>query len=218
MPTDLRPRVAIVNDYEVIVHGVRAMLEPYRDHVRIVEVAASEPVEEPVDVALFDTFSTASPSAPELQTLLENPLVGAVAVYAWNVPTTYVHDAITVGVRGVLPKSLEPKELVRAIERIAAGEIVRPAAGITASGGANVGRDWPGRAEGLTEREADVIALISQGLSNDEITRRLYLSINTVKSYIRTAYRTMGVASRSQAVLWAVQHGFTQSSGHVAVK
>ena len=76
--------------------------------------------------------------------------------------------------------------------------------------------DWPGREFGLTAREAEIIALITQGLTNQEIAERSYLSINSVKTYIRTAYRKMGVASRSQAVLWGVRHGFEPpSSGHV---
>ena len=68
--------------------------------------------------------------------------------------------------------------------------------------------DWPGRDRGLSAREAEVIALITQGLGNDEIADRMFTSINTVKTYIRTAYRKIGVDSRTRAVLWGVDHGF----------
>ena len=71
-----------------------------------------------------------------------------------------------------------------------------------------MGLDWPGREEGLTEREAEIIALITQGKSNDEIAAVSYLSKNSIKSYIRSAYRKIGVTSRTQAVLWGVDHGF----------
>ena len=57
-------------------------------------------------------------------------------------------------------------------------------------------------------REAEVIGLITQGLTNEDIAARAHLSINSVKTYIRTSYRKMGVERRSQAVLWGVQHGF----------
>ncbi|MEO5852832.1 MAG: response regulator transcription factor [Nocardioides sp.] len=60
----------------------------------------------------------------------------------------------------------------------------------------------------LTRREADVLALIVRGASNTEIAAELSLSINSVKSYIRSAYRKMDVASRARAVKWGVQHGF----------
>ena len=52
-------------------------------------------------------------------------------------------------------------------------------------------------------------SLIAAGVPNKEIARQLELSMNTVKSHIRTAYRSMGVTSRTQAVLWAVDHGIT---------
>jgi len=64
-------------------------------------------------------------------------------------------------------------------------------------------------AEGLSEREAEILALITQGKSNADVARLTYLSPNTVKSYIRTIYRKLGVGSRTQAVLWGVNHGFT---------
>ena len=53
-----------------------------------------------------------------------------------------------------------------------------------------------------------MIALIAQGLSNQEIADRAFLSINSVKTYIRSAYRKIGVERRTQAVLWATQNGF----------
>ena len=68
--------------------------------------------------------------------------------------------------------------------------------------------DWPGRSVGLSPREAEIVALITSGLSNQAIADRAYLSINSVKTYIRSAYRKIGVSSRTQAVLWAVSNGF----------
>jgi DNA-binding NarL/FixJ family response regulator len=58
----------------------------------------------------------------------------------------------------------------------------------------------------LTNRECDVLALVADGLTNQAIAARLCLSINTVKSNIRYAYRKAGVSSRTQAVLW-YEHG-----------
>ena len=75
--------------------------------------------------------------------------------------------------------------------------------------GSASGLDWPGRGEGLTDREAEILALITQGKSNAEVAAHTYLSPNTVKSYIRTIYRKIEVGSRTQAVLWGVKNGFT---------
>ena len=60
----------------------------------------------------------------------------------------------------------------------------------------------------LTPREAEIISLITQGFDNFSIAREACLSINSVKTYIRTAYRKMGVTTRSQAVLWGVRNGY----------
>ncbi len=98
------------------------------------------------------------------------------------------------------------RELVDALESIHAGDvIVSPKPGKTHT---TIGLDWPGRAEGLTDREAEILALITQGRSNAEIAELTFLGINSIKSYIRSTYRKIGVASRTQAVLWGVDHGF----------
>ena len=72
---------------------------------------------------------------------------------------------------------------------------------------------WVGQEVGLTERKAEVVALITLGMTNRELAGRCFLSINTVKSYIRTAYRKMGVRNRSSAVLWGLAHGSHAHAG-----
>jgi NarL family two-component system response regulator LiaR len=67
--------------------------------------------------------------------------------------------------------------------------------------------DWPGRSAGLSPRETEVIALIARGLSNQEIAERAHVSPHSIKSYIRGAYRKIGVERRTQAVLWALTNG-----------
>lgn len=59
---------------------------------------------------------------------------------------------------------------------------------------------------GLSAREVEILERIAGGAGNQEIARGLYLSVNTIKSHIRVAYKRIGVTSRSQAVLWAVEH------------
>ena len=77
--------------------------------------------------------------------------------------------------------------------------------------------DVLGHDVGLSPRESSVLALVTRGFSNQEIADKLYLSINSVKTYIRSAYRKVGVTSRAQAVAWAIQHGFSaERSDHEA--
>jgi DNA-binding CsgD family transcriptional regulator len=67
----------------------------------------------------------------------------------------------------------------------------------------------------LSPREVEVLSLVTQGMSNQEIADRLFLTINTLKSHIRQAYKKIGVSSRAQAVAWCMQHGFAPPDEHV---
>lgn len=199
--------IALINDHELVVRGLQRMLDDFRDRVRVVELDIDTTVSKPVDVALYDTFSQSQVTAEDIDALLRAPHIGSVAVYSWNMHRELVDAALGKGVLGYLSKSLDGAQLVDALEQVAGGrQVVLPLTDVgrrvTASG-----QDWPGREHGLSARQAEVVALITQGLSNDEIARRTYLSPNTVKSYIREAYRTMGVSSRTQAVLWGIEHG-----------
>ena len=198
-------RIAIVNDYEIVVAGVAAMLEPYSDRIDIVELDAGHPVASPVDVVLYDTFGQVQGDGIDLEDLVQGS--GAkVCVFSWNLQEGLVERAIRRGARGYLSKALTAAEVVDAIERIHAGEIVHDTR-VDVDEGAHGA--WPGREHGLTQRESEVLALITQGMTNQEIAERAYISINSVKTYIRTAYRKIGVQRRSQAVAWGMQHGFT---------
>jgi DNA-binding NarL/FixJ family response regulator len=199
-------RLAIVNDYELVVVGVAALLAPFADRIHVVELDAGKPVVRgDVDVILYDTFGQVQGSAVDVQSLV-NGGPAKVVIYSWNLHHELVTDSLAAGVSGYLSKGMEAEELVRAIEQIHAGQTVIPRTGGTVN--PKPDGDWPGKAQGLTVRESEIVALITQGLSNQEIADRSYLSINSVKTYIRTAYRKMGVERRAQAVLWGIKHGF----------
>ncbi len=138
--------------------------------------------------------------------LVSNPRASKVVVYTWNFAPELIISAQDQGVHGYLSKTLPARELVAALERIHAGEQVvsEPAGRI----GATIALDWPGRKEGISDRESEILALITQGKDNSEVAALTYLSPNTIKSYIRSIYRKIGVTSRTQAVLWGVKHGF----------
>ncbi|MGC5584665.1 DNA-binding response regulator [Ornithinimicrobium sp. W1665] len=216
--------VAILNDYEVVVRGVHAMLEPFADRVQVVEVAAGLPVRSPVDVVLYDTFSAPQVDSADFDLAVAAEEFAAVCVYSWDTDPRLVEIALSKGCRGYLDKGLEAEELVTAVERVAAGELVvspsrshvvpiGPQAGLAADQDPQDRRvelvpgDWPGRSHGLSPREAEVVALITQGMTNVDIAARAFLSINSVKTYIRSAYRKIGVSRRSQAVRWGMQNG-----------
>jgi NarL family two-component system response regulator LiaR len=199
-------RVAIVNDYEMVVAGVAAMLAPHHDRVRIVELDAGVPVLSNVDVILYDTFGQVQGDAVDLKDLV-NGHDAKVVIFSWNLQPELVRTAIDRGASGYLSKGMSAGEIVASIEAVHAGEVVVPRDSASSVDEGAVG-EWPGREAGLTAREAEVLALITQGLSNQEIASKTYLSINSVKTYIRTAYRKIEVTRRAQAVAWGMKHGF----------
>jgi DNA-binding NarL/FixJ family response regulator len=200
-------RVALVDDYDVVLLGVAHMFDAYRDRILVVEIDANKPVSEPVDIALYDSFAQSESDGDDVIVLLNNPNAGKVVIYTWNFHPDLVKRARDQGAHGYISKTLPAADLVVALEAVHAGEIVISDGPQRARSSMEL--DWPGRQEGLTEREAEILALITQGNSNTEVAALTFLSPNTVKSYIRTTYRKIGVASRTQAVLWGVSHGFT---------
>jgi DNA-binding NarL/FixJ family response regulator len=199
--------VALVDDYDVVLIGVANMLDQYRDRVIVAEIDTNEPLRDEVDIVLYDSFAQPESDHDEIRVLVENPRARKVVVYTWNFHPELVSSAREKGADGYLSKTLAARDLVAALEAVHAGEVVvsdpPPRARSTS------GLNWPGRGEGLTDREAEILALITQGKSNAEVAKLAFLSPNTVKSYIRTIYRKIGAGSRTQAVLWGVKNGFT---------
>ena len=206
-PSQAPITVALVDDYDVVLLGVAQMLDQYRDRVVVAEIDSNEPLDDPVDIVLYDSFAQPESDHEEIRVLVENPRARRVVVYTWNFHPDLVESARRQGACGYLSKTLTARDLVAALEAVHAGDIVvsdQPPRARSTSG-----LNWPGRGEGLTDRESEILALITQGRSNAEVAALTFLSPNTVKSYIRNIYRKIDVASRTQAVLWGVSNGFT---------
>ena len=199
--------MALVDDYDVVVMGVAKMLDRYRDRVIIAELDSTMPVSDSVDIVLYDSFAQPESDHEEIAVLVANPRAHRVVVYTWNFHPDLIASARQHGAHGYLSKTLPARDLVAALEAVHAGETV--VSDVPPRTRSAFGLDWPGRGEGLSDRESEILALITQGMSNADVARLTYLSPNTVKSYIRTIYRKIAVGSRTQAVLWGVEHGFT---------
>ena len=198
-------RLALVDDYDVILTGIAHMFDHYQDRITVVELDANRPVSEDVDVVLFDAFAQSEVDA-DLVTVIQNPHARRVAVYTWNFRPALIKAALDQGASGYLSKALRAGDMVSAIEAIHSGETIVSEA--PTGNRLTVGLDWPGRAEGLSERESEILALITQGKTNAQIAEIVYLSINSIKTYIRSAYRKIGATNRVEAVLWGIEHGF----------
>jgi DNA-binding NarL/FixJ family response regulator len=193
-------RVGLLGGDELVRRGLESMLRTqggfeigsFKDRTRA-----------PIDIALVETYGTALDDTT-LARAVADPFIRRVAIYTWNHHPGMVDDVLKGGVTGYLGKSLSAVQLGRALRSIHLGEPVVAPSPARPVGGRN---DVSSEADMLTVRERETLALIATGRSNDEIAREMRISLNSVKSYIRSAYRKTGVQSRSQAVLWAVTHG-----------
>ena len=135
------------------------------------------------------------------------PATSLVLMTAIDNPT-YMARARAVGAAHCLLKDVSQKELVAAIENAAAG---KPASGsgkfgrVTASLAAR--EKGPALDAGLTPRESQVLAHVAYGLSNDEISHTLGISVETVKEHVQNILRKLAVNDRTQAAVWAVRSG-----------
>jgi DNA-binding NarL/FixJ family response regulator len=131
----------------------------------------------------------------------------------------YVFEALRAGASGFLGKGAEPAELLTAIRTVARGDsLLSPAATksliarFLASAGDEEDRQPPEALSALTEREREIVTLVAQGLSNDDIARHLVVSPATVKTHVNRAMVKLGAHDRAQLVIVAYQTGLVRAN------
>lgn len=192
-------RLSLVNDYEIIVRGLHAMLEPFADRVVVVEREVRGIPDESVDVALFDTFAGRRDAIARAGEMVERGNADHVVLYTWDASAEFLEAARASGVAAVVLKSTDGAELVTALERIAAGERI----GLEHVTRGSAGTD---RSDPLSMREREVLAMLALGASNAEIATELFLSVDTVKTYVRRVFQKLGVHNRTQAAILAQRY------------
>jgi DNA-binding NarL/FixJ family response regulator len=194
-------RVAIVDDHPVVREGTAALLAGV-EGLAIVGTAGSieeaAPLLDPatVDIVLLDIRLGTSSGLTVLSGAGERPLPAIVVLTAYDYPQ-YVAAAMRLGASGFVLKTAPIAELVDAIRRAAAGGLafgVRPS----------------GHAPSFTPRELDVIRLVVDGGSNDEIATRLGVTAKTVEAHLRRLFERLGVQSRTELATRALREGWLE--------
>ena len=187
--------VVIVNDFELVVRGLGAMLAPVPDRVEVVELEVGGLPSGPADIALFDTFAGRRSALSRVDAMADDPSLGKVVLYTWDLPEAFANDIGERAIDAVILKSTTGEQLVEALERVHRGEPVLPVERLLLG------------VPTLSEREREVLALLGQGLSNRAIADDLYLSVDTVKTHVRKVFTKLGVENRTQAALIANERG-----------
>ncbi len=208
--------VLIVDDHQMVLDGLKAMLAPYQDQVRII-AEASEPAaalalatELKPDAVLLDVRLRQASGLDLCAGILSATDCKVVFLTVYD-DEQYLYQALRVGAAGFLLKRIKGGELVDYLRRICDGEVlIDPTlAGRVALTAARLrsGEFWPGAHLGLTQRESEVLSLLVAGLSNRAIAMKLVVSEETVKTHSRGVYRKLGVSDRAGAVAVALREG-----------
>jgi DNA-binding NarL/FixJ family response regulator len=212
--------VGLADDQQLIRLGLRTLLESEDDLQLAWEAenglqALELTRRSPPDVILMDIRMPVLDGISALRQIAVEPALAAVRVV---VLTTFESDehvfaALRAGAAGFLIKDAEPADLLRAVRLAAAGESLlsptvarRVIDSLRDRGGPPSPRTHAGLAE-LTDREREILALIGEGLNNDEIGRRLYISPATARTHVSRAMTKLGARDRAQLVVIAYQSG-----------
>lgn len=211
-------RVVLADDQVLVRAGFRALLDA-QPGIEVVgeagngDEAITVARQERPDVLLMDIRMPGTDGLAATRVIAGDSRLGGVRVV---ILTTfdideYVFEALRVGASGFLVKDTEPAELLRAVQAVAAGDaLLSP--GVTrrliaeyAQRAKDRARD--ARLERLTEREREVVALVAEGLSNEEIAQRLFVSPATAKTHVSRAMVKLDVRDRAQLVVLAYESG-----------
>ncbi len=208
--------VLLVDDEPLIRSGLRAIIDAEADLAVVGEAddgAAVTPLVRRLrpDVVLMDVRMPGVDGIEATRRLLANvddpPRVLVLTTFEND---DYVFDALRAGAQGFLLKRARPDDVVRAIRLLATGDSLLFPAAIRELAAHHAPVDAPaGLADaGLTDREAEVLLLIANGLSNAEIAAQLIVSPETVKTHVARVLAKLDARDRTQAVIRAYQSGF----------
>jgi DNA-binding NarL/FixJ family response regulator len=213
-------RVVVVDDHEIVVAGLKAMLAPFTERVRVVGSAhgADEALEVITslapDVVLADVRLDGQSGLDLCRRLGEQAPAYRVVLLSVYDDEQYLFQALRAGAAGYLLKRIRGEELVSQLELAAGGTTVIDAtmAGRVVTSAARLERDefWPGAHLGLSHRESEVLALIVAGCTNRAIAARLIVGDETVKTHVRSVLRKLDVPDRTAAVAKALREGVFQ--------
>ena len=214
-------RVFVVDDHAVVRRGLRAYLEMVDDMEVVGEaadgqealdgIAALVAAGRPPDVVLMDLMMPGMDGVTATAAITQHhPEMQVVAMTSFT-QADLVHGALQAGAAGYLLKDAEADEVAAAIRAACRGEVHLDAA-VAKQLTRSLVAPRPQTVDSLTDREREVLVLVAQGLSNQQIADSLVISERTARTHVSNILGKMGVASRTQAALLAIREGIAPAS------
>lgn len=222
---DALVRVLVVDDQQLVRDGIASLLR-VQEGIAVVGTATNgrEALEQAIalhpDVILMDVrMPILDGVEATTQILGQLPSISILMLTTFD-DDKYVRDALQAGARGYLLKDLPPQDLARAVYAVSQGVYQLDASVIErmlgAPGGPNAAPQPKMKtrvasealeAAGLTNREVEVLRLIARGATNREVADYLVISEGTVKNHLSNIFSRLGLRDRTQAVMYAREHG-----------
>jgi NarL family two-component system response regulator LiaR len=197
-------RVALVNDYMIVLEGLRALLRSSEPEIHVIEIDIRKGPKRGVDVTLLDTYGELESLAGRVRSLGSDSSNGAIVVFSFSDRPQAVQRAMRAGAQGFISKAVPREQIIDGIRAAASGDRI-----VLTQRSQHAHIDealrWPGREVGLTERESELLSLLSTGMTNRELGSHLYVSENTIKTQLRHLYLKLDVRNRAQAASLAGQ-------------
>jgi len=198
--------VVIVDDHVALRRGMELLLRRAGHHVvgtaDDAEAGGALILRRRPDVALIDLALPGMSGAALTRSLLKDDPELRIILYTGAADERQLLDALDAGAAGFALKSGDPEELEDAIRTVAAGgDYIDPRLTPLLAKGGN------GRTKTLSPREREIMGLLSQGLSGEQVAQQLYLSPETVRTHVRNAMGKLDAATRAHAVALALQRG-----------
>lgn len=205
-------RVYLVDDHEVVRRGLRDLLES-EDDISVVgesgsaQVAARQVPAARPDVAIVDGRLPDGSGVEVCRAVRSvDPGIAVLVLTSYD-DDDALFSALMAGASGYLLKQVDGDQLVQSVRRVAAGQsLLDPQVTAQVLDRLRHGPAVDPVVEGLTPQEHRILELIGQGLTNRQIAAEMFLAEKTVKNYASTLYAKLGLRSRTQAALLAVQH------------
>ncbi|QBK06054.1 DNA-binding response regulator [Hylemonella gracilis] len=211
-------RILVIDDHPLFREGLRPLLQnllPEADIVGLDDVESAlimaKNAQGTVRLILVDLqlprMGGLAAIGPLRRLLPDTPI----AVVSGSEQQSDARAALAAGAQGFVPKTMRPPEMVHALRQVLEGGFYAPPSMMGAILGALPESGGSGADEhGLTQRQRQVLECLCQGLANKEIARQLNLTQNTIKTHISAIFKTLGVMSRTQAIIEARARGIVQ--------
>ena len=216
-------RIVVADDHALVRGGIGLLIKSLHPNTELIECNAYESVlkvldgDEPVDLLLLDLMMPGMDLVRSVKHICANWADVPVIVISMRDDMQTIREVLRAGAVGYIPKTSSPDVTTNAIRLVLSGGIYVPPDVLQL--GFGTGDSQPGKGPdaaagggqarplGLTARQEDVIALISEGYSNKEIATELNLTPGTIKMHLSRIYKVLGVKSRTEAIAKHMKFG-----------